>query len=216
MKKFIFGVTDLGQNLLYNLTLEGIKIEGFFVEQKYKICDSFEEYPVYCWEELSENYRPEECGIYICIGYTQMNFQRKRIFEEVKRVGYKVLSYVSPRACVMSEDIGEGCLIFEQSYLGPYTKMGRGNVLYPRCVIAHHTVVGDFNYFAISSSVAGKVVVGNECFFGNNCFTRDKIRIGSRVLIGAGAYAYKNMQDDQVIVPARSVIKADEKSIDYM
>lgn len=216
MKRFIFGTTDLAENLLYNLKAENVDIDGFIVEQKYKIGDSFGDYSIYCWENFQLVCPPGDCGIYICIGYTAMNSQRKRIFDEVKKAGYTILGYVSPRACVMTEDIGEGCLIFEQSYLGPYTRLGKGNVLYPMCMLAHHSTAGDFNYFSISASVAGKVTIGDECFFGNNCSTKDKIKICSRVLIGAGAYISSEVPEGAVIVPAKSVLLPGKESTDFL
>lgn len=216
MKRLIFGITDLAENLLYNLETENKKIDGFIVEQKYKTGDSFGNYPLYSWENMRHLYRAQDCGIYICIGYIGMNSQRKRIFGEVKKAGYRILDYISPKACVMTTDIGEGCLIFEESYLGPYTKLGKGNVLYPRCVLAHHSTAGDFNYFAISASVAGKVEIGDECFFGNNCFTKDKIKIHNRVLIGAGAYVSTEIPEGKVLVPAKSIVLSGKESVDFL
>ena len=46
-KVFIFGVTDLAENLFYHLMGDGVKIDGFVVNRRYKQKDMFLGYPVY-------------------------------------------------------------------------------------------------------------------------------------------------------------------------
>lgn len=101
-------------------------------------------------------------------------------------------------------------------HIGMYAHVGDGNIFYPKSMVAHHTWIGGFNYFSIACSVAGKVMIGNQNFFGNNATTKDKITIENRNLIGAGAYVDKNLKDDQVIVPQKSIVLKDKKSIEFM
>lgn len=145
-----------------------------------------------------------------------MNYYRKQIFEEIKNRGYHIKSYIHKTANVFTQDIGEGNLIFECSYVGMYSHIGDGNIFYPKSMVAHHAYVGDFNFFSISCSVAGKVVIGNENFFGNNSTTKDRIEIGNKVLIGAGAYIDKNLTDNQVVVPQKSMVLENKNSYDLI
>lgn len=224
MYYFIYGTTDLAENLFYLLTEDGIEIEGFVVDRKY-ISDQYKTFiiknktiklQVIPWEDMEEQYKREEVAMYLCIGYTRMNCARREKFEEIKKRGYRIENYVHKTACVETDKMGEGNLIFEQAYVGMYAELGDGNIVYPKALIAHHTKVGDFNYFAISVSVAGHVIISDENFFGNNATTKDKIVIGSGNLIGANSYVRRDLSDENVIVPMQSVILMDKKPTDFM
>lgn len=215
-KVFIFGVTDLAENLFYHLMDDGVKIEGFVVNRNYKQNDIFLGYSVYEYENLDEVFPDIEISFYVCIGYSHMNCYRKQLFEEIKKKNYHIKSYIHKTANIFTQDIGEGNLIFECAYVGMYSHIGDGNIFYPKSMVAHHAYVGDFNFFSISCSVAGKVVIGNENFFGNNSTTKDRIEIGNKVLIGAGAYVDKNLTDNKVIVPQKSIVLENKNSYDLI
>ena len=224
MYYFIYGASDLAENLFYLLIEDGIKIEAFvaernFIIEKYKILEvrgrTFK-LPVLPFEELEQCYKKEEVSIYLCIGYTKMNRARREKFDEIKKCGYKLESYIHKTACVETDKLGEGNLIFERAYVGMYAELGNGNIIYPKAVIAHHTKVGDFNYFAISASIAGHVFIGDENFFGNNATTKDKITIGNGNLIGANSYVQYDLLNESVIVPERSIIMKDKKATDFL
>lgn len=224
MYYFIYGTTDLAENLFYLLAEDNIEIAGFVVERKYitdaykaiRFKDEMKKLPVIPFEELEEHYRKEEIAIYLCIGYTNMNRARQEKFIEIKKKGYRIENYIHKTACVETDRLGEGNLIFEQAYIGMYTELGNGNIVYPKALIAHHTKIGDFNYFAISASIAGHVIISDENFFGNNATTKDKIVIGKGNLIGANSYVPQDLSDENVIVPERSVILKDKKPTDFL
>lgn len=224
MHYFIYGTTDLAENLFYLLAEDGIEIAGFVVERKYITDDCKEisfkneirKLSVIPFEDLETHYKKEEIALYLCIGYTGMNRVRREKFMEIKERGYRIESYIHRTACVETDSLGEGNLIFEQAYIGMYARFGDGNIVYPKAMIAHHTKVGDFNYFAISTSVAGHVTVSDENFFGNNASTKDKIIIGKRNLIGANSYVQHDLSDENVIVPERSIVLKDKKATDFL
>lgn len=224
MHYFIYGTTDLAENLFYLLSEDGVKITGFVVERKYitdecrtiLFKDETRNLPVIPFEELEAHYKKQEIAIYLCIGYTNMNRVRREKFLEIKKRGYRIENYIHRTACVETDQLGEGNLIFEQAYIGMYATLGNGNIVYPKALIAHHTKVGDFNYFAISASTAGHVAVGDENFLGNNATTKDKITIGNGNLIGANAYVQHDLLDGNVVVPERSIILKDKKPTDFL
>lgn len=224
MHYFIYGTTDLAENLFYLLAEDGVEITGFVVERKYitaeykavSFKDGIRNLPVIPSEELETHYSKDEIAVYLCIGYTNMNRARREKFRELKERGYRIENYIHKTACVETDKIGEGNLIFEQACIGMYAELGNGNIVYPKALIAHHTKVGDFNYFAISASVAGHVTVADENFFGNNATTKDKITIGIGNLIGANAYVQHDLSNENVIVPERSIVLEDKKPTDFL
>ncbi len=215
-KTFIFGITDLAEILLYHLLNDEIRIDGFMVHQNYKHEDFFHGFPVYEYELTEKNFPGCNISVYVCIGYSHMNYYRRRLFQDMRKKNYHIKTYIHKSANVFTKEIGEGNLILECAYIGMYARIGDGNIFYPKCVVAHHASVGSFNYFSIACSIAGKVMIGNENFFGNNAATKDKIKIANRILVGAGAYVDRNLKDNQVIVPQKSIVLTDKNSTDLL
>lgn len=214
-KKIIFGITDLADVLYENLRLDGIQIDLFTANKNYIKEKEHFGLPIVSYEELVKQFGAEELEFYICVGYYHMNIEREKIYMDMKQRGYTVLTYIHKKAYVPEIEIGEGSLIFENCSLGVFSKIGLCNILYPGSMIAHHSVVGSFNFFSINSSIAGGVRIGDHCFFGNNSTTKDHISIGNEVLVGAGAYVYDNLSNGMVIVPNRSYILNNYKSLDF-
>lgn len=211
--KIIYGTTDFAEKLYYLLKVSGVEVDAFTVDRKYMTVETIEGIRVIPYEELKKKASGTE--IYLAIGYRNMNRNRENLYNEVKKDGFSVASYIHPTAVVSTDCLGEGNLIFEHVVIGPYAKLGNCNICYPKSFIAHHTEVGNFNFFAISSSVAGNVTVKDRCFLGNNSYTKDGIVIADETLAGAGAYVSSDTRTGDCVVPARSIV-LEKKSIELM
>lgn len=212
----IYGCGDLAENLFYLLKQENKPVDGFCVNKAYHKEKEILEQPVYCFEDLEKNFSEECFEFYVCIGYTDMNIHRKEIFDEIHKKGYKIKSYMHNTAQVYATHVGEGCLFFENVYVGMFSNIGSGNVFYTKSMVAHHSSVGNYNFFAISSSVAGKVKIGNFNFIGNNASTKDRITISDYVLVGANSYVAHDLSSESVVVPPKSFVLKGKKSRDFL
>lgn len=213
MKKYIFGTTQLAEVLSCFLWDDEQSTGGYIVDEAF-----INQFPhlrnVVSWENFIKQVKPDECEIYIAIGYNRMNTIREDIYNRVKNSGYKIGSFVHPSAVVSKNvKIGEGCLVFENATIQPNVVCGVCNIFWSNVNICHHTEIGNFNFFAASSAVLGRIKIGNNCFIGCNATIKNEIMIGDKTLIGAGTYCSKNTNENDVIVPVRS-LKLDEKSID--
>lgn len=159
---------------------------------------------------------PSEYEMIICVGYTHMNSIRQRIFTEAKAKGYHIISFIHESATVLTDEIGEGTIVMERALIGPFCKLGIGNIVFADAHIAHHTTIGDFNFFTISVAIAGNIKIGNNCFFGNNCTIRNGIEIRDYTLVGAGAYVSKSTEAYDVMVPNRAVKLDGKTSLDIV
>lgn len=215
MKKvIIFGVTQFAEILSHYIEREGVcEIAGYTVNAPY-VPPGGGGYPVLPFEQIEEHYPPDQYSMFICVGYNRMNAVREKIFRQAKDKGYEILSYIHPTATVLTDAIGEGTIIMERAVIGPFVKMGMGNVFWADSHVAHHTTMGNFNFFTISVAVAGNIVIGSNCFFGNNCTIKNGIRIGDYTLIGAGCYASRETEPYSVYVPARSIQLEGKRSLD--
>lgn len=213
-KAIIFGTGVFPETLYYFLNQQ--RISGFTAERQYRKADTYLDLPLVDFEEVEKKFPPDEYGIYICMGYTNMNSERERIFKIAQEKGYEILSFIHPSAIVNAKSMGIGNIVLENAVIGPFCEVGDGNIFKASANIAHHTTIGNFNFFAVNSAVAGKVTVNNNCFFGNNCTIKNGIIIEDKTLIGAGCYVNKDTVSNGVYVLARSVYLQDKKSTDFI
>ena len=89
------------------------EVVSFSVESAYIKRQELHGLPVVAFEKLVQTYPPAEYEVYVAIVYTQLNRLRTRLTQATKAHGYKLASYVSPRAFVWRNvEIGEHCFIF--------------------------------------------------------------------------------------------------------
>ena len=218
MKKIIiFGTTDFGRMMKYYLECDtSWEVAAFTVEREYLKEEFFCDKPVVAFEEVEESYSPEEYEILIAIGNSKMNDVRKTIFCKSKKKGYTVASFIHSSCGVHCQDIGEGNILLENCLIYPYTKIGDGNLMWDNVVVSHDCIVGNFNYFAGHSDLCGYVEVGNNCFLGKKCVLNNHLKVADYTLVGAAAYVKNNTKPYDVVVPERSVVLENKKSIDLM
>lgn len=213
----IWGPKDLGRLLNYYIKSDDPrKVVAFTVDKAYMDRDSFCGLPVIPFEDLKDNYCPDEYEILIAVGNSKMNNVRKNIFCRCKDAGYQIASYIHSSCSVHSTDIGEGNIMLENCLIYPYSKIGSGNLLWDHVLISHDCVVGDFNTFSSYADLCGYVKIGNNGYFGKHCILNDYLEIADYSLIGAGSYVKAKTKEYDVVVPPRSIVLENKKSLDLM
>lgn len=158
-------------------------VDGAFLRE-----DSFCGLPVIAFEELSQDFAPEDHALFVAVGYTRMNDLRAEKLAAAEAAGYGVTSYVSSRATVLNDGrIGPNAFVQEDVTIQPFVTIGRNVVLWAGATISHHSSIGDNVFVAPNAVVSGGVRVGDNCFLGVNSTLRNYITVGPRCVIGAGA-----------------------------
>lgn len=202
----------LEMDLEKNGTLCAYVVDEMYIKQK-----EIQGIPVLSFEKFKNKYTPDEIGLIMGIGYTQMGKVRRHIFELCKSWGYHFENYIHATAIIAPNvQMGEGNNILEGVILESGVVLGNANLLYCGVMIAHSTEVGSYNTFSVRSSVAGCVHIKNNCFLGISSAVRDHIIMEDYVLLGAAAYGYKNMTAYSVIRPAKGMLLTDKISTDYL
>lgn len=221
-KIIIFGFTQFSQLIKYYIEQDTSDIVvGFCVNRQYldkatKESISWgEELPIFAFEDIEFKFPPDEYKVLISVGYKKMNSLRKHVFLVLKDKGYSIASYINSSAIVKNVSLGEGNIILECTIIQPFVSIGVCNIFWSNCTICHHSKIGDFNFYAPSVSSAGNVTIGNNCFMGNNSSINNKIIIADYTFIGAGACVTKDTAQDSIIVPQRSKVLENIKSIDF-
>jgi sugar O-acyltransferase (sialic acid O-acetyltransferase NeuD family) len=153
------------------------------------------------FERIEELYPPEQFAMFIVIGYEGVNRVRAEIYEDCKRKGYELVSYVSSRAMSWDEiRVGENCLIAENTVIHPFTTIGNNVVIGSGCTLGHDVTIGDHCFLASNAVVLGCVTVEPYCFLGANSTINNGITIARESVVGAGAFINKSTQERGVYI----------------
>jgi sugar O-acyltransferase (sialic acid O-acetyltransferase NeuD family) len=183
-------------------------VVAFSVEREYAKKDHLFGLPVIHFEEVEQSYPPAEFQVFVAISYTRLNRVRARLYQEAKRKGYEVTSYVSSRAFVWRNvEIGENCFILENNVVQYAVKIGNNVVLWSGNHIGHQSIIGDNAFISSHVVVSGYCEVGENCFLGVNSCIANNVKIAKDCLIGMGAVVNKNTEERKVYVgnPAKAI-----------
>lgn len=190
---------------------------AYVVDQEYIQEVELDKVRVISFDEMKEQFSCNDVSLVMGIGYTQMSNIRKRVFEQCKAWGYNFENYIHPTAVVAPDIIiGEGNNILEGVLIEAGCSIGNANLLFGGSMLGHNSCVGNYNTFAGKSMIAGCVTVKNNVFLGVSSAVKDHVILNDYVLLGAMAYGYKDIEEYAVVVPAKSVILKDKKSLEYL
>jgi sugar O-acyltransferase (sialic acid O-acetyltransferase NeuD family) len=198
----IFGSGEIAQ--LANLYFSGesdYEVVAFTVDAGYLREPTFCGLPVVSFADVVGQYPPADHDFFVALSYSKLNALRREKYLAAKALGYRLASFVSPRATVLNEGrIGDNCFIFEDNTIQPFVTIGNNVTLWSGNHIGHHSVIRDHTFIASHAVISGGVEIGEQCFIGVNATLRDHIRIGDRCVIGAGTLLLGDAPPDGVYI----------------
>jgi sugar O-acyltransferase (sialic acid O-acetyltransferase NeuD family) len=200
-KVVIFGTGSFAEVVHFYLIHDSRhEVIAFTVHEGHLSDNQFKGLPVVPFESIEQDFPPDSFKMFIAVGYKQLNKVRARIYEEAKRKGYELITYISSKCTYWGESIGDNCFIFEDNTIQPFVKIGNDVVMWSGNHIGHHSAIGDHCFISSHVVISGHVQVGPHCFIGVNASTRENIRIGESCIIGAGALIMKSTKDKEVYI----------------
>lgn len=205
-KIVIFGISDLATQVsFYFQNDSNYEIVAYTVDAKFNKEGRFLGLPVIDFEEIEEKYPPESYGMFIAIGYTQLNKLRAVKYEEAKLKGYELVSYISTSSTFWENTIiGENCFIFDNCILQPFLKIGNNVIVWSGAFLGHNSFIDDHCFIAAKVVISGYVNIKSFCFIGVNSTIRDHITIEKECILGAGSLIMKNTLEKEVYIPDRT------------
>lgn len=193
----IFGTGDAAELAHYYFTKDSDYIvSAFCADKDYITNNSFCGQPVVAFEDIEKTYPAESFDLFIALGYSNLNENRKLKYNIAKKKGYKLASYISSHATVLNDKIGDNCFILEDNTIQPLVEIGNNVTLWSGNHIGHHSVIKDHVFMASHIVVSGRCEIGESCFVGVNATFRDHIKIGEKSIIGAGALILKDVEPE--------------------
>uniref|UniRef100_A0A6C0M023 Hexapeptide repeat-containing transferase n=1 Tax=viral metagenome TaxID=1070528 RepID=A0A6C0M023_9ZZZZ len=215
-KVVIFGTNQLAELAEYYIRNDtNLEVEAFTVHKKFKNCDIFKDKPVVDFEDIEKNYPPSEYFLFAPLSGKNLNKIRESVYNEGKIKGYKFYTYLSSKATILTEKIGENCFILEDNTIQPYVEIGNNCVLWSGNHIGHHSKIEDHVFITSHCVISGNCIIKSHSWLGVNCTLRDGLIIENGTLIAMSASVTKNTVAFTVYmgVPAKPKGKSDIEKV---
>ena len=198
----IFGSGDIAQlAYFYFSTDSDYEVVAFTVDAEFIKEPECFGLPVVSFDEVCKIYPPDSYDFFVALSYSKRNAVRKEKYLAAKKMGYKLVSFISTRATILNEGrIGENCFIFEDNTIQPFVTIGSNVTLWSGNHVGHHSVIHDHTFIASHVVISGGVEIGESCFIGVNATLRDHIKIGDRCVVGAGALLLESADSEGVYI----------------
>jgi sugar O-acyltransferase (sialic acid O-acetyltransferase NeuD family) len=195
-KVIIFGIQDFAELAHYYLMHDTPhEVIAFSVNESY-IPENrfFKGLPIIPFEEVESLFPPDDYHFFAPMSPKKMNILREIIYNQIKEKGYQLISYISSRATVFNNEIGDNCFILENNTLQPFTNIGNNVVLWSGNHIGHHGLIKDHVTFTSHVVMSGHCRIESYCFLGVNATLRDGITLAEGTLIAMSASVIKNTE----------------------
>lgn len=205
-KLIIFGIGEQAEIAYYYFRNDSnYEIVAFTVDKNYINKETLFNLPIVEFETLEKNYSIGEFELFIAIGYNKINKIRTEKYLACKDKGYKIASYISSKASIFTNIIGENAFILEDNTIQPYVQIENNVILWSGNHIGHHSIIKANCFIASHVVIAGGCEIGENTFVGVNATLRDHIKVGKSNVIGAGAIILANTEDNQVYMATATV-----------
>ena len=188
-KVIVFGVRDLAELAHYYLSHDSMhEVVAFTVTKDHMKQESFMDLPVVAFEEVEKLFSPHDFSMIIPMADgNSMNKLRARFYEDAKKKQYSLVSYVSSKATVLTEEIGDNCFILEDNTIQPFVKVGNNVIMWSGNHIGHHSIIHDHVFITSHVVISGHCNVSSYSFLGVNATIRDGITIAEETFIAMSA-----------------------------
>lgn len=188
-KLVLFGNGAVASVLHYHFTHDtDYRVAAFTVDRPFILEDTLHGIPVTPWDEVAERYPAAEYSMMIAVGFVRTNRLRAERCLQAKQMGYRLISYVNPRASLWDGfTVRENCCIGANVLIQPFTSIGDNVFIGSGSQIGQHSTIKAHCHLSASVQIAGYVTVESYCYIGINATIRDRVRIAPSCIIGAGA-----------------------------
>jgi len=192
-KVVIFGTNDFAELADFYLKTDwksgSCEVVAFTVNKEYLKEDTFKGKPVVPFEEITKLFPPTQNLFFAPLAN---NILRGKIYSQAKNKGYKFISYISSKATVFGNHIGENCFILEDNTIQPFVEIGNNVILWSGNHCGHHSKISDHCFLSSHVVLSGHCQIEPYCWFGVNSTIRDNLKIAEGTMLAMGAVLTKN------------------------
>ena len=195
-KIIIFGIQDFAELAHYYLENDSEhEVVAFCVNEQYlPEIKLFKGLPIVAFETIEIEYPISKFKFFAPMAPNRMNKLRKEVYDAIKGKGYEFISYVSSKAILFDNTIGDNCFILENNTIQPFTSIGNNVILWSGNHIGHHSVIKDHVMFTSHVVLSGHCTVESYSTLGVNATIRDGLTIAEGTFVAMAASIIKNTE----------------------
>ncbi len=214
-KIIIFGIQDFAQLAHFYLVNDSDhEVVAFSVNEKYLPESKFFcGLPIVSFENVEKMYSTSEYKFFAPMSPLKMNRVREEIYFNIKNKGYELISYISSKAVVFKNKIGDNCFILESNVIQPFVEIGNNVVLWSGNHIGHHSIINDHVMFTSHVVLSGHCIVESYSTLGVNSTIRDGVTIAEGTFVAMGASIIKSTEPWSMY-KGNPAIKSEKSTID--
>jgi len=199
-KIVIFGIGQWAELAHFYLAHDSPhQVAAFTLDREYIESTTYQDLPVVPFDEMEQHYPPGEFKMFIPMSFKRMNHARADKYDDAKKRGYELISYVSSKATTFPGfECGDNCFILEDNTIQPFVKIGSNVVLWSGNHIGHSTVIKDHVMITSHVVISGCCTVEEFAFLGVNATVRDETVIARETLVGMGVTILKDTKAFEV------------------
>ena len=196
-KIIIFGIEDFAELAHYYLENDSNhEVVAFSVNEKYLPENkTFCGLPIVAFENIEELYLPVDYKFFAPMSPNKMNRLREQAYLAIKAKGYRLISYISSKATLFGNKIGDNCFILEDNTIQPFTTIGNNVILWSGNHIGNHSVINNHIMFTSHVVLSGHCVVEDYCTLGVNATIRDGITLSKGTFVAMAASIIKSTEE---------------------
>ena len=190
----VFGNQDSASTTHYYLSVDSpYQVAAFTVDQDRIINSSYEGLPVVPFENIQEEFPPDQFDFIFPAGFQitnpyNTNIFRQNRYELIKSLGYQFINYISSQALIAQNvKIGENVLIYEGAIVQPFVTIGNNTIIRSGVNLGHHVVVNDHCFLSAEVTVGSRANIGSQTFIGLNTTVLNSINISDGSFIGSSS-----------------------------
>tara|TARA_B100001063_G_C16707076_1_gene525872 strand:- start:461 stop:1066 length:606 start_codon:yes stop_codon:yes gene_type:complete len=137
---------------------------------------------------------------HITLGQIKNLNRRGELFNNLKKIGYKFPSIVSPLAYVSPQaKIGEGTIVMHGAIVNRGAIVGNNTIINTKALVEHDAIVGNNCHLATGSTLNGGALIGNNSFIGSHTVLQQNIKVGNNCFVNANLFINKNLKNNSKI-----------------
>lgn len=201
----IVGISDTADRIIrfverYNLFhVLGCTVNKEYMPKTGMAIVGGQERKVYPLEELDQYIDKKNDLLFVAVLWNRLNADRRKLYQKVKDMGYKLANIISPMACVRGEIKGDNCWISDGVFLQEKTMVGNDVFIMDNAMIGHRSMIEDHVFVTIRATICGSVTIGEQSYIGANSAVFDEVKIGKKCLIGGATIVKRNIPDFSVV-----------------
>jgi len=166
--------------------------------------------PVLGDDSLLTDYPPGSVDLAMGVGSARVSPSRRRIFEQMKRMGYNFRTLIHPGALIGREVLlGEGCQVMAGAVIQAGSALGMNVLVNTRASVDHDCRIGDHAHVGPGAVLGGDVTLGADCHIGCGAALIHGVQLGCGVQVGAGAAVISHCNDETIVlgVPGKELVR---------